>query len=119
MFMFSLVKGDQGGEMMGVYHKNVNMPVDQANQQCFPLYSYLAALDHPTVNLLSLDIEGAEFEVFKTLPWDKVDIEVILVELSHAGKLFEGTREDVHEYLKEKGYTYLGTICKQWYSLSR
>ena len=31
--------------------------IDQANQQCFPLYSYLAALDNPTVNLLSLDIE--------------------------------------------------------------
>ena len=24
----------------------------------------------------SLDIEGAEYEVLKTVPWDKVDIEV-------------------------------------------
>ena len=24
----------------------------------------------------SLDIEGAEFEVLKTIPWDKVDIQV-------------------------------------------
>ena len=31
--------------------------------QCFPLYSFLLALDNPTVHLLSLDIEGAEFEV--------------------------------------------------------
>ena len=31
--------------------------------QCFPLYSMLMALGNPTVNLLSLDIEGAEFEV--------------------------------------------------------
>ena len=93
------------GLMMGVNHKNVNLPIDQANQQCFPLYSYLAALDYPTVNLLSLDIEGAEFKVFKTIPWDKVDIEVILVELFLADN-----REGVHEYLKEQGYTYLGTI---------
>ena len=31
--------------------------------QCFPLYSLLLAVGNPTVNLLSLDIEGAEFEV--------------------------------------------------------
>ena len=29
----------------------------------------------------SLDIEGAEYGVLKTVPWDKVDIEVLLVEL--------------------------------------
>ena len=31
--------------------------------QCFPLYSVLLALGNPTVNYLSLDIEGAEFQV--------------------------------------------------------
>ena len=55
--------------------------------QCFPLFSLLLALDSPTVTLLSLDIEGAEFEVFRSLPWDKVDIEVILTELVHAGEV--------------------------------
>ena len=55
--------------------------------QCFPLYSVLLALDSPTVTLLSLDIEGAEFEVFRSLPWDKVDIEVIVTELVHAGEV--------------------------------
>ena len=30
--------------------------------QCFPLYSMLLAVGNPTVNLLSLDIEGAEFQ---------------------------------------------------------
>ena len=30
--------------------------------QCFPLFSVLMALDNPTVTLLSLDIEGAEFQ---------------------------------------------------------
>ena len=31
--------------------------------QCFPLYSFLLALENPRVNLLVLDIEGAEYEV--------------------------------------------------------
>ena len=31
--------------------------------QCFPLYSLLLAVGNPTINFLSLDIEGAEFLV--------------------------------------------------------
>lgn len=44
--------------------------------QCFPLYTYLKALNVKTVDYFSLDIEGAEFGVLKTIPWDKVDIKV-------------------------------------------
>ena len=36
---------------------------EHTEHQCFPLYALLLALDNPTLNLLSLDIEGAEFEV--------------------------------------------------------
>ena len=32
-------------------------------QQCFPLYSLLLALNNPTINLFSLDIEGLENQV--------------------------------------------------------
>jgi hypothetical protein len=44
--------------------------------QCLPLYSILLALGNPTVHCFSLDIEGAEFPVLKTIPWEKVDIQV-------------------------------------------
>lgn len=44
--------------------------------QCFPLVSYLAALKVKTVDYFSLDIEGAEFSVLKTIPWEEVDIKV-------------------------------------------
>jgi hypothetical protein len=40
--------------------------------QCFPLYSILLALGNPTVDLFSLDIEGAELKVLETIPWSKV-----------------------------------------------
>ena len=78
--------------------------------QCFPLYSLLLALDSPTVTLLSLDIEGAEFEVFRSLPWDKVDIEVIVIELVHAGEVFEGSRLEIIKYLESKNYQYVGNL---------
>ena len=49
--------------------------------------------------------------MLKTIPWDKVDIEVLLIELIHAGNQNKGSREDVHQFLFSKKYVYLGTIC--------
>ncbi len=40
--------------------------------QCFPLQSVLLALGNPPVDYFSLDIEGAEFPVLNTIPFDKV-----------------------------------------------
>ena len=37
-----------------------------------PLYTILLAMGNPTVHYFSLDIEGAEFPVLQTIPWDKV-----------------------------------------------
>jgi len=48
--------------------------------QCFPIFSILLSLGLPRVDFFSLDIEGAEMAVLKTIPFDKVDIEVFLIE---------------------------------------
>ena len=82
--------------------------------QCFPLYSLLmAAAGNVTVNYLSLDIEGAELLVLKTLPWDKLDIEVLTVETAHAGEVFPGTTEDIRQLLRDRGYVLVYTIAGQ------
>jgi len=39
---------------------------------CIPLYTYLLALGVTTVDYFSLDVEGSDFEVLKTIPFDKV-----------------------------------------------
>jgi FkbM family methyltransferase len=44
--------------------------------QCFPLYSILLALNRTKVDFFSLDVEGFELDVLRTIPWDKVDIKV-------------------------------------------
>lgn len=44
--------------------------------QCFPIYSYLLALNITHVDYFSLDIEGDELDVLQTIPFDKVNIEV-------------------------------------------
>jgi hypothetical protein len=44
--------------------------------QCLPLYSILLALNRTSIDLFTLDIEGNELDVLRTLPFDKVDIKV-------------------------------------------
>lgn len=48
------------------------------NVQCFPLYTYLLALNKTVIDYFSLDVEGSELNVLKTIPFDKIDIKVRL-----------------------------------------
>ena len=43
---------------------------------CLPFFSVLLALGNPTVDYFSLDVEGAELPILKTIPWHKVQIKV-------------------------------------------
>ena len=80
---------------------------ETVKMQCLPLYSLLLALGNPTVHYLSLDIEGAELPVLKTIPWQKVDIRVMTVETHLAGRIFPGSREDLISYLEQEGYRHV------------
>ena len=51
-----------------------NKTDSSVTMQCLPLYSLLLALGNPTVDFLTLDIEGAELQVLKTIPWEKVRV---------------------------------------------
>ncbi|XP_042229106.1 protein Star-like isoform X2 [Homarus americanus] len=74
--------------------------------KCFPLYSLLLALNTTRLDLLSLDVEGAELQVLRTVPWEAVRIEVICVEYRHVpeGKLA------LSSFLQERGYTLHSTL---------
>jgi len=72
--------------------------------QCFPLYSVLQAIGNPKVDYFSLDIEGPEFQVLKTVPWNLVDMKVLGIETEHAGKVFEGSEKDISKYLQSHGF---------------
>ena len=60
-------------------HQNKRPDADDINYvqvQCFPLFSILSALNQTRVDYFSLDIEGDELQVLKTVPWNRVDIKV-------------------------------------------
>ena len=72
--------------------------------QCYPLYDLLLALHNPRVDFLSLDIEGAELAVLRTIPWDKVNIELVMIEINHSDKL-EIQKEGIRtQYISKKLY---------------
>ncbi|KAL4227102.1 hypothetical protein ACF0H5_015076 [Mactra antiquata] len=48
--------------------------------QCFPLYSILLALNQTYVDYLSLDVEGSEQGIIATIPWHKVDVQMMTIE---------------------------------------
>ena len=50
-----------------------------SKEVCLPLYSILLALGNPTVDYFSLDIEGAELGVLRSIPWDKINVKVRLM----------------------------------------
>jgi hypothetical protein len=47
---------------------------------CYPLYSVMLAIGQNHIDYLSLDVEGAELAILSTIPFDKLRIEVILLE---------------------------------------
>jgi FkbM family methyltransferase len=49
---------------------------DVVRVQCFPLFTLLAALNVSSVDYLSLDVEGAELDVLKTIPFTLLHIQV-------------------------------------------
>ena len=68
--------------------------------QCFPVYSLLLALNRTTVDYFSLDVEGSELQVLKTIPFDKVDIKVLTVGFTHTK---EG-KNNLEQFMISKGY---------------
>jgi hypothetical protein len=51
------------------------------NVQCFPLSDLLAALGVSHVDYLSLDVQGAEPDILRTIDFHKLRIDVIVVEV--------------------------------------
>ncbi|CAH1738172.1 unnamed protein product [Aphis gossypii] len=79
------------------------------NVQCFPFYTYLLALNITVVDYFSLDVEGSELNVLKTIPFDKVDIRTLSVEFFHVKEGDDGVRT----YLENKGYIVTGKVTRQ------
>ena len=80
--------------------------------QCLPLYSILAALNIRHVDYFSLDVEGAELQVLKTIPFTEVTIDVISVEkrVVEDEAATEQKVRDIIALLSPYGYNLTNTL---------
>ena len=73
--------------------------------QCLPLYSILKAIGRTEIDLLSLDIEGAEYEVLDaTFKAKDFKFKVGTIEVTSFGKVFGRTGIEFKYLLKRNGY---------------
>ena len=54
--------------------------IKRTDSICIPLYSILKTLNMSYINFFSLDVEGAELEILKTIPFNKVKVDLFYIE---------------------------------------
>lgn len=93
-------------------------PSGRAEQrEARPILDVLAYWRAPVViDYLSLDLEGAEFEVLRTFPWEQHHLLAITVEHNNV----EPKRTNIRELLASKGYRFeRATQHDDWYLSER
>ena len=48
--------------------------------------------------------------LFQTIPFDKVDIKVLEIEMNHVGEIFPGSERDIKDFLQSKGFKFYKDI---------
>jgi hypothetical protein len=78
---------------------------------CFPFQTLLMAINQTRIDYFSLDVEGVEMPILKTIPWDSFDIRVLSVEYGHG----PNGKAPYKEYMIGKGYrTYADIHTSNW-----
>ena len=67
---------------------------------CFPFESMMLALNRQHIDYFSLDVEGLELDVLKTIPFDKLDISILTVEYLHV----KGSEAALERFMVTKGF---------------
>jgi hypothetical protein len=85
-----------------------HMALSITDVQCFPLHTFLLALNRTHIDYLSLDVEGVELEVLQTIPFDLVTITTLTVEFRH------GTlgKEGLWDFMERRGYRMVAEVTR-------
>ena len=89
----------------------MNTPADSlqtasSSALCFPLESLLLALNRTHIDYFSLDVEGFELDILRSLPFNRLQIDVISAEYKHVHK----PRSVFKRLLSRHGYAFYATV---------
>ena len=85
---------------MGFIEKN------HVDVQCFPFETFMLALNRTHVDYFSLDVEGAELDILKTIDFDRFDISTLSVEFIHDVDV----KVAIKDFMTAKGYFVLTEV---------
>ncbi|XP_076042039.1 protein Star-like [Oratosquilla oratoria] len=72
--------------------------------QCFPILTYLAALNVTHLDMFSMDVQGAEKGILLDFPWSKITVDVFVIEYIHIPPDPTWTADIFMDYMTNKGY---------------
>ncbi|XP_059352857.1 protein Star-like [Daphnia carinata] len=78
------------------------------NVQCFPLYSILLAVGRTQVDYFSVDVEGSESQILMSIPWHKVDIKTLTVEVTSRRQV---DVQSLTRYMEKQNYKKVGLMA--------
>ncbi|RXG60738.1 Protein Star [Armadillidium vulgare] len=91
----------QGPRYDGIFSGTI---ANKTKVYCFPLFTYLLALNRTEVDLVVLDVQGAEEGVLSTIPFDKLHVKAFVVEHTGKNNTFDLTFK---EFFENKGFQLL------------
>ena len=65
---------------------------------CFPVSAIIWALGNPIIDYFSLDVEGSELPILRSIPFKKVTIKVFSIEVAHSNK------SAIRQHMEDNGY---------------
>ncbi|XP_030768349.1 protein Star [Sitophilus oryzae] len=96
--------GETDVKINSIYSNSVDNPDWLVTRvKCFPLYSLLLAMNYKSVDFLSVESSGTELQVLETIPFNKVKIEVISVDVRENDSEI-GT---IKKFLATKNYKFM------------
>ncbi|XP_068140082.1 protein Star [Drosophila tropicalis] len=83
--------------------------------KCFPLYTIMLACERTEYDLLSLGVQGHELEILQTLPFDKVQIDIISIHLLEDHEDVRDYVQSITKFLAGKSYKMQRTIGRNYF----
>ena len=86
--------------MLQTNGSNVQPSMLQTTVPCFPFETLMLALNRSHVDFFSLDVEGVELEVLKTIPFDRITVDTLSVEYVHGKQ----NKSVMAAYMDQQGF---------------
>jgi FkbM family methyltransferase len=107
----SIPKGEMSDNMFstvtGGVNKSGKLDYQERTVQCLPLSRILSEQGITEVLLISIDVEGVELDVLKSINFEKVMIRCFVIE-NNSNDLYGSN--DIRKYLIERGYVFYARI---------